>query len=214
MLTEYEQAICEAKSHIKTEGEGPILDALKGLEEAAPFAVAAGLFPCWELFARRPLFVQTYSFAIPSEEALAEIAKHAPILEVGAGSGYWAYELAKRGVEVVATDPWPVSQGGNHYMFRKEWTPVLATAGVDAVAVYAEHTLLLVWPCLGNPWAADVLEAYGGETLIFVGESVGGCTADDRFYQLLEERFTVSLEMDIPQWFGIHDYLSVYRRKG
>lgn len=213
MLTEYEQAIYEAKSHIKTEG-GPILDALKGLEAAAPLAVASGLFPRWELLARRPHFVQTYSFAIPSDEALAEIAKHAPILEVGAGSGYWAYELEKRGVDVVATDPWPVSQAGNHYVFQKEWTPVIEMAGVEAVAAYANHTLLLIWPCYDNPWAADVLEAYGGETLIFVGESAGGCTADDRFYQLLEERFTVSLEMDIPQWFGINDYLSVYSRKG
>ena len=32
----------------------------------------------------------TVGFAVPSEEALLELAKHAPLAEVGAGTGYWS----------------------------------------------------------------------------------------------------------------------------
>jgi hypothetical protein len=52
------------------------------------------------------------------------LAPYAPIVEVGAGSGYWAYELRQAGVEVVATDP-----GTGRYHRLNHWVcPTFYTA--------------------------------------------------------------------------------------
>ena len=51
-----------------------------------------------------------YAFAAPNEAAMAALADLAPILEVGAGVGYWAHLLRERDVTVVATDELPTSR--------------------------------------------------------------------------------------------------------
>ena len=46
-----------------------------------------------------------YSYSIPSEEALQAIASIGePMVEIGAGKGYWAKLLQEKGVDIVATD--------------------------------------------------------------------------------------------------------------
>ncbi|KAF4318472.1 hypothetical protein BBO99_00006974 [Phytophthora kernoviae] len=45
-----------------------------------------------------------YSWAIPDERALQIIKHYGPIVEMGAGSGYWARLLQLRGVDIVAYD--------------------------------------------------------------------------------------------------------------
>ena len=52
----------------------------------------------------RAALIREYAFAVPGEEALTCIARHAPIVEIGAGSGYWARCLRERGVDVVVAD--------------------------------------------------------------------------------------------------------------
>lgn len=70
-----------------------------------------------------------YAFAAPNEQALAALAGLAPVLEVGAGVGYWTHLLRDRGVTVVATDELPTVQCGmdtvNQYHGRvPPWTNV------------------------------------------------------------------------------------------
>lgn len=51
---------------------------------------------------------QRYAFAIPDDRAVSAIVRHAPkIVEVGAGTGYWARQLADAGADVVAYDHTP-----------------------------------------------------------------------------------------------------------
>jgi hypothetical protein len=60
----------------------------------------------------RPL-QRMFACAIPSERALqAIVALNLPLLEVGAGSGYWARLLRARGVDVLAFDLHPPSRSG------------------------------------------------------------------------------------------------------
>ena len=53
--------------------------------------------------------MEKFGFAILTARAISELAKlvgtDAQILEVGAGSGYWSYELHCAGIEAWATDP-------------------------------------------------------------------------------------------------------------
>lgn len=48
-----------------------------------------------------------YAFAAPNSRALKALAELSPIVEVGAGVGYWALLLKQAGVVVVATDELP-----------------------------------------------------------------------------------------------------------
>lgn len=59
--------------------------------------------------------------------------------------------------------------------------------------------------------AHRALAAYAGSTVIYIGEGHGGCTANDAFFDALAH-WTVEREVELPQWWGVHDALTVYRR--
>ena len=88
-------------------------------------------------------------------------------------------------------------------------------------------------PSYDEPWTDRVLDLYAGDTVIYVGEGAGGCTGTGRMHALLGDeaycwhdlpdahchcgvgtaaRFKQVADVEIPQWWGIHDRLGVYRR--
>jgi hypothetical protein len=88
--------------------------------------------------------------------------------------------------------------------------------GTRAAALHPDRTLFLCWPPYGRPVASVALRRYlgaGGRTVAYVGEHEGGCCADEAFFPLLEQSFKCEAELAIPQWPGMHDYLSVWRLK-
>lgn len=180
--------------------------------------------------------VRAYSWAIPNDAALTAIADHGPIVEIGAGGGYWTKLLRDRGVDVVAYDPDPIGGSSGE---RKGWHDGTRWSHVEtgdhtAVTAHPDRTLLLVWPSYDEPWTDAVIDLYGGNTVIYVGEGPGGCTGTGRLHTLLgdepycwhddedtchcgtgvEARFKQVAEVRIPQWGGIHDRLGVYERIG
>jgi hypothetical protein len=157
---------------------------------------------------------QDMSFGILTDQAIEWLRPYSPILEVGSGSGYWAFELQQAGLEVVATDPFPVDKGStNAYRFNRSWTPVKQLGAVQAVRAYPNHTLLMVWPCYDRDWAYQALLAYSGPTLLYCGEGCGGCCADDKFWDEIGMGWDGAQTHTIPQWAHIHDRLTIYRRK-
>ncbi len=158
---------------------------------------------------------QLFSFAIPCEKALAKLTDLGPIVELGAGNGYWAHMLRKRGVDINAYDHAVPGQAENHFGFLKLWTEVLPGSIEKLELKYNQNrTLLLCWPDYDTSFAADALKAYKGSTLVYIGES-NGCTGDEQFHEDLYRNWE-ELEDDqvrIPQWDGMHDYLSVWQRK-
>lgn len=166
----------------------------------------------------RHRLVTEYAWAIPDERALKLLSELAPLVEVGAGGGYWAAQLRARGVDIVAYDarpggPSPTERNGRPI---RMWTSVLA-GDARAAAQHPERTLFLCWPPYDSPMALEALSAYldaGGRTLAYVGEDWGGCNATDEFFERLGEWMTEHETVAIPQWPGIHDYLTVYRAGG
>ena len=171
-----------------------------------------------------------YSFAVPTDAALDLIASFGPVVEIGAGTGYWASLLVDRGCDVVAYDHlgrnfhrwFPTGKGLLYADVRRGGTPMAER--------HADRTLLLVWPPYGTPMAANALRYFergGGKRLVYVGEGYGGCTGDDDFFGMLHDgcwqdpcdpdhhasRWHQTHELTIPQWFGINDYLTVYERQ-
>jgi hypothetical protein len=163
----------------------------------------------------RYAFIKRFSFAIPNDEALTVIASQDPILEIGAGAGYWAYEIAKRGVDIVSTDINPVPEGGRNeggLRLDRSFHPVLKMNALEALTAYPKRALLIIWPSFGGSWASEAIDAYQGRTIIYVGEKENGCCADDHFFTLLYERFEPHKNVKIPQWECIHDQMTVFTR--
>jgi hypothetical protein len=151
--------------------------------------------------------ITKFGFAVLTEEVINAIRPYNPILEVGAGTGYWAYEMQKRGVDCIATDP----GDGHWFVGSKRWTEIEGIDGVNAVKKYPDRSLLLCWPYMES-WPAETLRIYKGNTVIYVGEGYEGCTADDAFHEILEKEWNLKEEIDIPQWDGIHDHVFIYQR--
>jgi hypothetical protein len=164
--------------------------------------------------ARREL-VKCYAWAVPDDGALDAIATlEIPVVEIGAGLGYWRSLLAARGVRGLAFDREP---GQN---FWCEGTPFTEVYPGDHRALEhfarwhkGSHALMLCWPPMSD-MAAECVKAFQGDTLIYVGEDEGGCTADDDFFELVREGtpWENVATIDIPQWPGVHDRLWIWRR--
>lgn len=182
--------------------------------------------PVGEMESGRPPYdrytlVRHYSFAVPDDIAIHAIADlEMPVMEFGAGTGYWAWLLSQTGVEVMAFDLLPpgTPETQNGYHFEKTFFEVYPGDGplfMEACSFCNEFALMLCWPDYNTSFAHDTLKAYqesGGETLIYVGEDEQGCTADDSFFELLDKEWSLDQMVDIPQWSTIRDYLGIYRR--
>ena len=160
---------------------------------------------------RRSLVAQ-YSWAIPCETALDCLAKYAPLIEVGAGTGYWASLLRKMDVDIMAFDSHPPKPGSKNdwHQEHQTWTAV-EQGDCGVIVKHPGRTLFLCWPPYDDSMATDCLHAYHGNHLAYVGEH-GGCTANEEFFELLEQQWKEIESVDIPQWDGMHDYLAIYER--
>lgn len=158
-----------------------------------------------------------FGFAMLTSKIVETLRQFSPILEIGAGSGYWSYELQKVGVDVIATDP-----GTGKYRFDradvnggkwKFWTEIEKLTALEAIAKYPHRSLLTVWPDYDDPWAATALKTYSGDTVLYVGEGSGGCTGDEEFHSLLDLHFPAKTVVEIPQHYGIHDVLHICQKE-
>jgi len=156
--------------------------------------------------------IQEFGFAIMTDAAAELIAAFSPILEVGAGSGYWTWELQAIGADAVATDPDPFSCVGCEV--DREWVEVERLNADQAMELYPGRTVLSVWPSLGDTWLDDALRVHKPERLVLVGEGAYGCTASPALWDALDELGYAEVStFDLPQWSGIHDYGAVYELK-
>lgn len=155
----------------------------------------------------RGRWVERYSWAIPNREAVETIAGHEPIVEVGAGTGYWAYLLEQVGGDVVCYDVAPPGDDERWHEVRRGGPEVLLEGTFD------DRTLFVCWPAFYETLAHDALEAYGGDTVVYVGEGPGGCNATGAFFGRLDEgSWRLEREVAIPQWPGVEDEVRIYER--
>jgi hypothetical protein len=158
--------------------------------------------------------VLKYALAVPTQEALDVLARHAPLIEIGAGGGYWAYLLRKQGVDILPFDVNPPREHNNSFRLGSEpleWVHILQ-GGPSKIKEHPERTLFLCWPPTDN-MALSCLKYYKGDVLIYVGEPNGGCTANDAFYEKLLKQFHRVGGVRLPQWQGVKDALSVWKRR-
>jgi hypothetical protein len=160
----------------------------------------------------RTTLVGRYAWAVPSQGALDVLATLSPIVEIGAGSGYWAHLLAARGADIVCYDAAPPVTLTNRFGHHRAWFDI-DEGGPDEVDGHSAATLLLCWPPFRSTFARECLERYQGETFAYIGEPVNGCTADAGFHEHLERHWVQVEAVRIPTWPGFSDRLVVHRRR-
>ena len=172
------------------------------------------------------MFLQAaYSYAIPSPETIewvADFSDGRPILELGAGRGYWAAQLAHAELTVNAFELEPPDKAQNTSFPREAgqadvWYPV---AGLDDLSLdgCSNSVLFLCWPPgWGDSMASDALAAFesiGGDRLIYIGEPRGGKTADDAFFEGLSARWVLeSSDPRFVSWWNLADAAQGWTRR-
>ncbi len=144
-----------------------------------------------------------FAWAVPTEEAIRTVRAHGrDVVEIGAGSGYWAWLMRQAGIRVAAYDREPP---------RFTWTPV-ARGDERCVLQQCSETLFLCWPPWGSDMALNALTLHRGPYLAYVGEWMGG-SAEWRFFACLTSAFEAVACTSIPQWQGRDDRLIVFKRR-
>ena len=165
----------------------------------------------------REQFVETYSWSIPSPRDIAWIKDKLngqDVVEIGAGAGYWAWQLSQAGVDVVAYDVNPVEDGDNGWTVAQSSYHTVLRDDASAAKAHPHRALMICWPRYSHPMAAHGLASYAGDTVIYIGESDGGCTADGSFFELLEAEWEHDgCSPGHISFFGIHCYVNIYRRR-
>ena len=162
-----------------------------------------------DLFHQRDHAIRSFGFAIPSAELLDALAQRAPVLEIGAGTGYMTALMRNRGIDVVGTDLRTFDYGFKHGSLDSKQ---LILGGPSAVKDHADRTVFCSWPSLGEDWFLHSLkEMIPGQRLIVVRESA---CADDATWEYLESKFEPDeLNIPIPVWPGMHDTAEAWSKK-
>jgi len=166
---------------------------------------------------RRDQYIQDYGWSVPNEESidkLVEFINNDSVLEIGAGYGLWAKLLQEKGVNITATDIQQPLEGSRYKPENKRYFHIDKLNHMEALQKYQGYNvLMMVWPPYDDPMANDVLKAFDGNKLIYVGEGNYGCTGDECFHSQLDKEWKNVGYIDIPKWEGIGDSAMIYVRK-
>jgi hypothetical protein len=156
-----------------------------------------------EAVALRIAYTQRYSWVILSWNLIYKVAftlkdAEGPIIEVFAGTGWFAYFLnavfaterfANLNKTVVASD---LSSKADSKKFGRfgVYAPVepIVMDAIQHVVQVAPKTIIMFWPDYNDDIALKTIRAFimmGGNKLLYCGESKGGCCATDQFFDLI-----------------------------
>jgi hypothetical protein len=113
---------------------------------------------------------QRFSYVVPDDRALSMLADLGPLVEMGAGTGYWAYRLRALGVDIVAFDLAPPDGARPNRYHPMSPTRTKVIAGDHTVlAAYPDRALMLCWPPLFSS-LGECLTYYAGNIVALIGD--------------------------------------------
>lgn len=145
-----------------------------------------------------------FAWAIPTSAVLNRICDVGPLIELGAGNGYWARLLRDLGADVVAYDlalpesPWTRVEKGD--------------AGV--LAQHRDRTLFFSWP--PRPTGDDdwIHQWHGPQLALITDGSSSGMGRDgDPLYRELDRRWALRETVPVPHWPLELDDLTIWDRR-
>jgi hypothetical protein len=134
------------------------------------------------------MLAQRYSYVLPESRLLEVLRGHAPLVEIGAGTGYWAYKLRLTGVDIIAYDRSPLGGAAinRYHGAMAAWAEVLE-GDQRSLTAHADRALFVCWPPLFST-LGDCLSFYAGDVVICISD--GGCRTarlsgiEDQFEQV------------------------------
>lgn len=151
--------------------------------------------------------VAQYSFAVPNYDILMLIARFSNnIVEVGAGTGYWASLLSKLDVQVSAYD----TQENDIIDYSNSYYPVNVNNHEIALKENPNSDLLLVWPDLTASWPIETITSHT-RMVFYVGDY--RLTGGDGFHMILSRKYSLVLRQLTISWQGTNDTLNIYTRR-
>jgi hypothetical protein len=134
-------------------------------------------------------------------------------LEVMAGKGTLSYALRQKGVNIITTDDFSWAKSGYHE-WNETLTEVVNMDAVDAVDKFGKDidVLIMSWPYMDDT-AFRVIkrlhEVNPSALIIYIGESMGGCTANEDFFyhfERIDDELFDEVTSNYERWQGLHDY--------
>lgn len=172
----------------------------------------------------RPEYNGSIGYHIVTEELLNRISevikslKVNKVVEVLAGTGYFGNHLRKRlkDVDLKLYDNQSWDSSNDNWEFPEgvisQNCLELDYSKVDLV--------IMAWPNYATPLGDDILnKMHSGQYLLYCGESIGGCCADDNFFDNIYENFeehediSRSINRYNLNFDGIHSYWTLYRKR-
>jgi hypothetical protein len=203
---------CADQGIVCDDGRSPVVRELGGIKD--PFTRC--LERCLQLPEQgscRLQLAQRYSYVVPQPHLLDVLGRYSPLVELGAGTGYWAHLVRLRGLDIVAFDQAPPGgeRTNRYHPDSCSWTEVLE-GDATVLAAHGDRSLFLCWPpAFSSLWEA--LGYYAGDLVIYVGDR-GPRTARlaglDARYQEVETYPALALD-PAP---GRPAELSVWMRRG
>lgn len=152
-----------------------------------------------------------YSYVLPEPRVLGVLRSLSPLIEIGAGTGYWAHRLRQLHTNILAFDQNPPVQPNvnRYHPDPGTWTEVLA--GDQAVLPsYPQRALFVCWPPLYSS-LGDCLTFYQGDTVAWIGDA-GFRTAIASGLARSFEQVAAYPVRALEPWPGTQPTLTVWRR--
>lgn len=173
----------------------------------------------------REKYIEKVGFPIYTKEVLelltVFIGNHT-VVDVGCGTGFLASKLMEKGLKVTPIDSFETEYGfyidANKSFAGNRFCDIVE-ADATSYPIGDFDIVVMSWPDYCSDFGEKVLDNMRlGQTLIYQGEGLGGCTGDDEMHYLLVEKF---IPADNLNWKlhnahisfpGIHDCWSVYKK--
>jgi len=162
-----------------------------------------------------------YAYATPSPYALQQLTiqlrkKH--VIEVGAGTGYWAALLQHHGIDIQAYDISPPGDySDNEYhsevpAFTNVQQLDASRSATSTTTSGKDDALFLCYPPPGTDMAFSALQSFRGDMVVHVGEWMG-LTGDTAFESLILQTFACQTYISLPIWGTDAAYVTVWIRR-
>lgn len=164
------------------------------------------------LYEVRHEYVARYGFMIPCAELLDALATHAPIVEVGAGTGCMTRLMRIRGIDVIGSDiDGIMTDSGHGFIVGEHDDEQVRTEAKTMVRRHPNRTVFCSWPTYRETWFKQALRAMRiGQKVIVTREE---CIASPETWGYLDSCFEELQLIDLPVFPYIHDYAGVYVKR-
>jgi hypothetical protein len=160
-------------------------------------------------------FRRKFSYAIPDKntiEALCYFIEEDIILEIGAGRGLWSFLLQEKCKNVIPTDNYIFEV--KMLSFDNTFTKIIKMDSVQAVKTFIEANILMsIWPLYLDPMLSNAVKEFKGDKIIFIGESRGGCTGDDEFFEIMMNDWILEKYIKNRVVSYMYDSVFLFKRK-